>query len=209
MANPDAPPTAPWWRRPSPALRGRVAATAIATLGCGCALHTVVGSLIDWGMDNRLTPGVWEPRFLVIGYVFGPLIASPILLLLAAATAAAFLAGHRRPPRRCGACVRELDPVRGRCPGCDGAPRLPARLGDSAGLARTCATVGACLLVGALCAVLLTPIAAWVRLELEEDDFGRRADAAAAGGAFEYQATSSQGSVLTWRKGEGYSSYRD
>lgn len=171
---------------------------------------------VDWGMDSRLTPGDWEPWFWIKGTflsgVFVSAFGSPLLLVLPVAVAAGVARRVRRSPACCPSCSRSAAVVDGVCPRCGPVPpRDPAaprvRIGpivlETTGL--ICAHVTLFLTLG----LALSSLICWVRLEVEEDSFGRRAREAALRGELYHQERSPRGSELMWSADRGYWSHRD
>lgn len=180
------------------------------------ALTPLVVQAVDWGMDGRLTPGQWEPGFWITGTfisaIYVGLLGSPVLLLLPVVVSVVVARRMRQPHVRCPSCSSASTLTRGVCSRCGPLPpRAPGETPERVGpivVESTARILGHVALFAAL-AIPLAALLCWVHLEMEEDAFGERARAAAAGGATDHEETSDSGSMLAWSADRGYWSHRD
>ncbi len=182
------------------------------------ALTPLVRPLVDWGMDDGLTPGMWEPSLWWKGAFLSvcllpvvtvgrwPIVAIPLILLMLVPIGVAC----RGRPRagHCRLCTSPIDVSAGRCRTCGPIPpRRPRRAFD--GALRRASTAILATLTAVSLTLLLASGLAWADLELEEDAFGDRARAAAASGATSHEERNRHGSLLAWTADHGYWSHRD
>ena len=173
-------------------------------------LTPLTGSIVDWGMDGDLSPGVWNP----LNWVVGVLLSGVILmalgwpLLIVGVLAALVLFWRPSGRRACPECDQPFDRSTGLCPICGPVqPRRPGvGLQHRVGRVRSGAGMIALLLMalwGTSCAI------AWVQLELEEDAFGRRVEELRATGATYHEQRGRYGGLLMWKIWRGFWSHRD
>jgi hypothetical protein len=187
-------------------------AIAVGIVVVTVVLVPIVEPMVDWGMDGDLTPGVWEPHHWLAGVFISALLLGvyviPTALLTVIVVGIVAVRGGELHDRSCPACSAVIDPSKERCPACGPLPPRRPRRRSVAGLGVATWIVAQILGLVVLAVVIATGIG-WVRLEREEDAFGERARAAARSGADLHEERNRHGSLLGWRREDGYWSHRD